>query len=676
MTNTSSQELTLAYAGPFIKLLSISLKNFLSISEIEHTFNQPITLVVGPNGAGKSSIFEAIYYAFNCKGMCRFNKFSEAVKAGEDDTNVCIIFQTKNNHQYELTRHIHHIDDKPENDFIDDASMKCDGKAIYARKSEINGFLEQIGASNAFSRTLPGGFHLINDSPSLNYNLLEQISPYCAELKKSAEKLQFSIPEAQQAYDKADNLLEMYKVQQTENEKTLKALKEQVEALKKNLGDTQDSISEEELNAAQSSMEEMKLKLFKAQSEQSNLKHAVDRLKEISDSIASIDKENSTSSEQLVEKANELTKLSDELDKASEHETEASKKLDVAKSSLSSVSFSLAAAIKKYDTLKSGRCPTCNQTVAASSVEQLMKDVEAVRVKNDFAAKMVEQLQEQEKQFKKNKEEIAQTMQSTSIQLEREKASQKSRAAFLAKLKSEQSESQKIVDSVKITDVSGVQKDYQAAMDDYTEKYSIYSRNENIQNTKNLIEKNERTIQDSEAASSDIRNKIAAQAKVVEEFKKAVDEKNKVVDLINDTVLPYLVKAFSQYIEIAMNEILEKFGYELILDVKDRRAVYQLSKGEYAFQISYISSFEKDLVSITSDVALLKINGYPILLLDEPDRAATPVNSEKVATYLLRMCSENGITQSVIITHNVTTQNVLQDVADVISLEKAVELSI
>ena len=80
-----------------MKINKISIKNFLSVTDLEVDTTKTISFFSGPNGSSKSSIFDAIYLALTSEQRRLKGRFSEKDLINENADSAIIKIQTDNN---------------------------------------------------------------------------------------------------------------------------------------------------------------------------------------------------------------------------------------------------------------------------------------------------------------------------------------------------------------------------------------------------------------------------------------------------------------------------------------------------------------------------------------------------------------------------------------------------
>lgn len=84
-----------------MKLLHITIQNFLGARAVDLALTQPVTLIAAQNGAGKSSLRDAISLALNAD-LCRVSKKSDAASLISEGASSARIFVQTNDRDYEV----------------------------------------------------------------------------------------------------------------------------------------------------------------------------------------------------------------------------------------------------------------------------------------------------------------------------------------------------------------------------------------------------------------------------------------------------------------------------------------------------------------------------------------------------------------------------------------------
>jgi DNA repair exonuclease SbcCD ATPase subunit len=182
------------------------------------------------------------------------------------------------------------------------------------------------------------------------------------------------------------------------------------------------------------------------------------------------------------------------------------------------------------------------------------------------------------------------------------------------------------------------------------------------------IEKVERQI---EAQKKRDAEQLEVLKDAIQVLNKLIGDAKASIKILKTEFPVYVISRVVRDIEKSMNDFLKKtYGGRYSVEVTDKKNALHIFYGPKKKDVSLASGYEKQVFSSAFRLALCRAMGNKSVLLDEVDSAASDKNSEVLYNVLGELVG-NGIEQMIVISHKVSTRDLLENDydAEVITFE-------
>lgn len=640
--------------GKFLRLKSLYIRNFMSHKEKLIDFSDSnVTMILGPNGSGKTAITEAIYIGLNIKKESRFNNFAEAIMVDEDEAEIDVVFETTTNHTVEIKSKL-----TPKYGKMMD--MLIDEKNTNFEKTMIANTLEsmdtEIILSNSLFRREDNKFMTL--SPTQNYNNFYR--------NLNFEVVNDLIEKLNDALDTYQDNLQAATSNNNEWTKERAADLDTIKDLQRDLEETKLSLA----NASEEKIDEQAIK---------NLEDSIEKMK-------GAKKANESYERQMVSLNSSKTYAQNTLDKAKadlmelkdipawdkeklEHDLEESKQKIVdlrADKTAKNIEYGAMDKEKEtlkshYDMIKDGHCPICNSNICKASLDEQIMKIRTLSRKLAGLKTTIESIDTSiatSKEKSKQIEDEISKKQEAGIKLA---AKVDSTHSAIDRAQSDLDRIQKEISGLVKPEVTYTSEELEQKIREHSKMKSALENAQRIENMRSMYS---RKVEDIKMYESSVRELD----KRLEELKPKIDLLESQVSIIDkglhaiNLLAKNLTVYYFNYICTFMNNILEEFGYAIYFKIShDKKEVlYFLEKNGKRIKLNHCSSFERDLLCILMCISIAKLKNSKIMILDEPDQAASIENTTKLSDMLNKVLHDNILSQIIIITHNAITQNLVE----------------
>lgn len=620
-----------------LRIKSIDLKNFMSISDAHLEFDKKTTFLKGNNGFGKSSIFEAIYLCLSNEK--RGDKIKDYIKTGSDFFEIKIsadIFNDPLEVYYKVS------DDKGN-------SKIMTFKDTEYKASECDSLIEELNlkfySKLLFSRQ--------------NEELISEMSPtdrrwYLSRL------LEFDFSEAREALGKEiDELTDKKESSESNIEFLKKSIDEQKDLIQTckvlpySLGTHEEmkqkvvEFDDSRMSALVENISDADKDIFKLESKKSDLLKEWDFYKRFEDKKSQLEfkiKETETEELNFDKEDARIKEIDESISQIDAALSDASK--------LSNIESETKILEKEKDLCKQGKCPTCGKPYEGASIEEIEKKLEDLSAaKTEFFANR-DKLSRDKAELQKEKRDI------------QNKVSEEKNAKAIKDSENKQYKSQ--LDALLKESESLEKIDYESAIED-TDKCIEKSKSikEKFQKELNALKEESAEIQELkrkilefEKLQDDIK-RIEENNKKIKEliekkneeikslqedivnFTKSIETKNEAYKVIQKDLPSYMTFKTCALIEKEMNDFIKSTMPLITLYFEPVKNGIDFKYAEYpetkkdAKNVKMASGFEKKLLSIAFKVALNKAYSLGFIILDEIDGDADEENSESMLNSII-----------------------------------------